>query len=839
MADDHPRVRAFHDPLPVDDVLPDLVAALRDGGMAVLQAPPGAGKTTHVPLALLPEFEGRIVVLEPRRLAARAAARRMAQLHGDDVGRTVGYTTRDERVVSPATRIEVVTEGILVRRLQRDPSLPGVATVVFDEFHERSLEADLGLGLTLEVRAALRDDLWVLVMSATIEGARVADLLDGAPVVRSEGRRHPVETIHVDRSLSDPLEPAVADVVVRALAETAGDVLVFLPGAREIRRTARELEGRLSGSVDVTPLYGALPPGEQDRALEPAPAGRRKVVLATDIAETSLTIEGVRSVVDAGLARQPRFDPRTGMSRLETVRVSRASADQRRGRAGRVAPGTAYRLWPEREHAGLDAFASPAIATADLAGFALELAAWGEPDPSRLRLLDPPPARTYRQAQELLQRLGAVDEAGRITDHGQALADLPLHPRLAHLVVRAVELGAGRLGVEVAALLSDRDVLRSGWGESVVDLAARVRVLRGEGPPRGAEVRRGALRRARDEARRLSRMLGDPSGGAPERTGEVLALAYPDRIAQARLGARGRFVLSNGRGASIRDEDVLAGEELLVVADVDRGERDARVFLAAAIDEATLRRILGAAITTERVVAWDEERGDVVAEEREQLGAVVLVRRPLEPAPDEAQSALLEGIRQRGLDLLPWNRDLRQLQERLGFLHRVLGDPWPAMDDEALFDELERWLGPFLVGCRRRSDLRDVPLRQALGNRVGWERIGRLDDLAPTHLEVPSGSRVRLRYDGDDAPVLAVKLQEMFGATTTPRVAGGEVPVVIHLLSPAGRPLQVTRDLAGFWERGYPEVRSEMRGRYPKHPWPEDPLTATPTSRTKRRLRGG
>lgn len=829
----------YDDRLPVDDVLPELVGALHERGAAVLQAPPGAGKTTHVPLALLPEVEGRIVVLEPRRLAARAAARRMAYLLGESAGGTVGYTTRDERVVSRRTRIEVVTEGILVRRMQRDPSLDGVDAVLFDEFHERSLEADLGLALALEVRGALREDLWLVVMSATIEGARVADLLDGAPLMESHGRMHPVETVYVDRSLSERLEPAVAEVVLRALDETEGDVLVFLPGAGEIRRTERELGGRGGGQVDVAPLYGALPAAEQDRALDPPASGRRKVVLATDIAETSLTIEGIRTVVDAGLTRAPRFDPRTGMSRLETVRVSRASADQRRGRAGRVAPGVAYRLWAEREHAGLDPFAPPAIAQADLAGFALELAAWGEPDPSRLRLLDQPPEHTYRQSVELLRTLEVVDEAGRITEHGQTLVDLPLHPRLGHLVVRSSELGLGGLGVEIAALLADRDVLRTGRFESVVDLAARVRVLRGEPPPRGAQLRRGALARARKEAGRLRRMVDGGSGGGPERTGEVLALAYPDRVAQRREGTRGRFVLSNGRGASLWEDDVLAGEDLLVVADVDRGEREARIFLAAAIDEAALRRVLGDAIGTSRVVGWDDDRGDVVAEEREHLGAVVLGTRPVEVSPEEARAALLEGVRSRGLRILPWGRELQELRERVQFLHRVLGEPWPAVDDETLLAEVEDWLGPFLAGCRRRADLSRVPLQQALGTRVGWERMRRVDELAPDRLEVPSGSRVRVRYDEGDEPVLAVKLQEMFGATTTPRLAGGAVPVVVHLLSPAGRPLQVTRDLAGFWERGYPEVRAEMRGRYPKHPWPEDPLTAAPTKRTKRGVRGG
>lgn len=827
--------------LPVDDVIEDVEAALSAGRPVVLQAPPGAGKTTRVPLELLDATwlgQGRIVVLEPRRLAARAAARRMSAILGDSVGGTVGVVTRDERQVSDRTRIEVVTEGVLVRRLQRDPGLAGIACVIFDEFHERSLAADLGLALTLEVRT-LRPDLRLLVMSATLDGARVGQLLGpDACIVRSEGRAFPVQVRHRDRSLSDRLEPDVAAAVVDALEGTDGDVLVFLPGAREIRRTAELLRERVDPRVLVAPLFGALPPEEQDRAIDPPPAGTRKVVLATDIAETSLTIEGVRVVVDAGLDRQPRFDPRSGMSRLETVRVSRASAEQRCGRAGRVAPGVCVRLWPEREHAGLDPFTTPEIAQADLAGFVLEVAAWGS-QIDELALLDRPPTAAFAQAQSLLVELDAIDGQGRITPHGRALVGLPLHPRLAHLVVRGVERGVGGLACDVAALLADRDVLITDRGSSVADLAARVRLLRGGRPPRGARVRRGALARARQQARRLRRSVDidpDQRTDDPDRAGEMLALAYPDRVAQARDGTRGSFLLASGRGASLPESDVLAGERWLVVAEVDRGHRDARVYVAAAVDEPVIRDVLGHRIEVQEVVGWDERAGDVLAERREQLGAIVLRRVPLAASEADPVPALLDGIRQLGLEVLPWSRDLRDLQARAQFLHRHLGEPWPAMDDERLLADLEQWLAPFLAGARKRSDLARVPLAEALRGRVGWDRVARMDQLAPTHLQVPSGSHIRLDYhDEGGIPVLPVKLQELFGATTTPRIADGEVPVVIHLLSPAQRPVQVTQDLAGFWERHYADVRAELRGRYPKHPWPEDPTTARATRHTRRR----
>lgn len=838
--------------LPVEEVLDDVVAALDDQRQVVLQAPPGAGKTTRVPLALIDRpwrQRRRVLVLEPRRLAARASARHMADLLGESAGETVGYVTRDDRVVSDDTVVEVITDGILVRRLQRRPDLPDVAAVVFDEFHERSLQADLGLALALEVRE-LRPDLRVAVMSATLEGERIAALLDGAPFVHSEGRRHPVETHHRRMPLADKLEPHVVDAVEEALEAVDGDVLVFLPGAREIGWVQDELESRgiaAAPGVEVAPLYGALPPDRQDRAIDPAPPGVRKIIPSTDIAETSLTIEGVRAVVDSGLTRVPRFDPSTGMSQLVTVRCSRASADQRRGRAGRTAPGVCYRLWTRSEHAGLDPHIIPEISQADLAGFALEAAAWGVTDPDELRLLDAPPPRVWGQAVDLLADLEAVDDDGRITAHGRALVGLPLHPRLAHMVVRATERDRGALACAVAALLSDRDPLHTSREHPCADLAARVRLLadRDAAPPRGARVRGGTLHRARQQARRLRGTAGvDDSRLEPEATGAVLALAYPDRIGRLRASGRGRFLLSNGRGATLPGTDLLAGEEWLAVAAVDRGHREARIHLAAAVDPPALRAAVGHRITGRRVVAWDDDDGDVRAEDQERLGALVLQRRPLD-APDDAETtaALLTGVRSRGLGILPWGPAATSLRHRAAMLRRHLGAEvddqtlagdrlerlsLPDLSDEALLADLEAWLAPFLSGCHRRSDLADVPLADALRSRIGWQQARRVEELAPTHLEVPSGTRVRLDYSGD-TPVLAAHVQQLFGATSTPTIAAGRIPVTVHLLDPARRPVAVTQDLAGFWQRTYPEVRAEKRGRYPRHDWPENPLTAIPT----------
>jgi ATP-dependent helicase HrpB len=829
-------VRAAAADLPVLDVLDEAVEALVQRRRLVLEAPAGAGKTTVVPLALAEDERvgGRVVVLEPRRVAARAAARRMSQLVGDRLGGHVGVTTRDDRRTSSRTRVEVVTEGVLVNRIQRDPTLEGTAVVVLDEFHERSLEADLALAFSLDV-AALRDDLGIVVMSATLEGDRVAALADDAPVVRSDGRLHPVEVEHREHSRADDVEPAVARAVVEALDRHVGDVLVFVPGRREIRRVLGELRGRVGADVRLLPLHGGLPAAEQDAALAPPPPGVRHVVVSTDLAESSLTVPGVRVVVDSGLAREPRFDPASGLSRLVTTRISRDRAAQRSGRAGRTAPGHAVRLWPRREHGGLAATRTPAVAQEDLAGFVLEAARWGVRDPDGLRLLDPPPAPAWAAATALLRSLGAIDGAGAITATGSMLAELPLPPRLAHLVLAAAP-GDRWLACELAALLVDRDVLR---GRGTVDLGARVRVLRGRSAPSGTSVDDGARSRARRDRDRLVRIVGAPRQEgplAPGDAGRLVAAAFPDRVAGRRGGARGRYLLANGRGARVGPEDPLAGEDLLVVADLDAGAVDARVFLAAALEEDDLDVVLGDLVEEVEEVTWDDRAGDVLAERRRVLGAIALRRGPLEDPDDLATTAaLLDGVRARGLELLPWDDTTRSLRERAQFLHGALGAPWPAMDDDALLAELEDWLAPYCAGLHRRDHLRRLPLRDALAQRIGWNRVTDVDRLAPARLPIPSGRTARVRYDPDAGPVLAAKLQEFFGLTTTPTVADGRVPVTVELLTPAGRPAAVTSDLPGFWAGAYHDVRAELRGRYTKHPWPEDPATATPTARTNRR----
>ncbi|WP_225771971.1 ATP-dependent helicase HrpB [Inquilinus sp. Marseille-Q2685] len=808
-------------PLPIDAALPPLRAALAERGRAVLQAPPGAGKTTRVPLALLGEpwlGGGRIIMLEPRRIAARAAAGHMASLLGGTVGGTVGYRIRMDRRIGPDTRIEVVTEGILTRMLQDDPALEGVGAVIFDEFHERSLNADLGLALALET-AELRGDLRLLVMSATLDGGPVARLLGDAPVVTSEGRAYPVETRHVPPRPGEAIEDAVARAVRDALAEETGSLLVFLPGAREIRRVQARLAG-LGDGVIVAPLYGDLPAAAQDQAIRPAPAGTRKVVLATNIAETSLTIEGVRVVIDSGLARAPRFDPRTGMSRLETVTIARAAADQRRGRAGRTGPGVCWRLWAKAGEGAMAPFDPPEILVADLAPLALELALWGG---GGLAWLDPPPAAALAQARELLAELGAIHADGRPTAHGKAMARLPLHPRLAHMVLRAKAEGVGGTAAELAAILEGRRP------SSETDLRASLEALRRDrGDP--------AVARLREAARDIARRFGLGSGGGPEDAGALLALAYPDRVARRRPGGRGSFLLANGRGAALREGDPLAGAEYLAVAETDDAGREARILTAAPLDEATLEAVLGDRIAWVETVSWDAAEQAVAARRQRRLGALVLADAAL-PNPDPASvaAALLEGVRRLGLAALPWRDGAVALRQRVDFARALEGEAWPDWSDAALVETLEEWLGPYLGGMRRRGDLDRLDLAQILAASLGWERQRALDTLAPAAIPIPSGRRAALDYADPAQPVLAVKLQEMFGQAETPRVGGGRVPVAIHLLSPAGRPLQVTRDLAGFWAGSYAEVRRDMRGRYPRHPWPDDPLAAPATARAKPR----
>jgi ATP-dependent helicase HrpB len=866
-------------PLPIDEVLPALRAALSGAGRAVLQAPPGAGKTTRVPLALLDErwlAGGRIVMLEPRRLAARAAAAFMARSRGESVGDTVGYRVRMDSRVGPRTRVEVVTEGVLTRMLLDDAALDGVGLVIFDEFHERSIHADLGLALTLQTREVLRPELRVLVMSATLEATAVAATLGGAPIIASEGRAHPVETRYVERRQGISLEQAVASAVQRAVADERGDVLVFLPGAGEIRRTAAALDARpLGAGVRVVPLHGTLPQPVQDLAISPSPAGWRKVVLSTSIAETSLTIEGVRVVIDAGLERVPRFSPRTGMSGLQTVRVSLASAEQRRGRAGRLGPGVCVRLWAEHANAGLLPRRPPEILGADLAPLALDLAAAGVRDPVELAWLDPPPAAAMGQARELLSSLGALDGEGRITAHGRRMASLALHPRLAHMILVArdgsdrhggLPSGLGALACDVAALLSERDILRGDGGMPDADLRLRVEALRAGGgaPVAGQAVDREAVRRVRAEAEHWRRRLKIPSSrddSDVERCGVVLALAYPERVAQRRAGGD-RLLMRNGRGATLVGSQSLTTQPFLTIAAVDdraggrrsdvdggpgagRVAADGRILLAAPLSRDELEECFGDAIVRETLVEWRAaaagqsggEGGGVVAVEVERLGALVLAERPARSVdPELVTAALLAGIARDGLQVLPWSEESLRVRQRLAFLHR-LDATWPDVSDGALTATLAEWLGPHLREVRKPRDLRAIDLAKILLALPRWDQRAALDMLAPTHIAVPSGSRIPVDYSDPAAPVLAVRIQEVFGLAETPRIARGSVPLTLHLLSPSHRPVQVTRDLAGFWATTYFDVRKDLRGRYPRHAWPDDPMVAPATNRAKPRPR--
>ena len=831
--------------LPIDEVLPALRAALAVGTRAVLQAPPGAGKTTRVPLALLGESwvgDRRIIMLEPRRLAARAAARFMARTLGEAVGETVGYRVRGDSRVGPNTRIEVVTEGVLTRIIQDDPSLDGIAALVFDEFHERSLVADLGLALTLQSAELLRPDLRIVVMSATIDGATVADLLGGAPIITSVGRAFPVETIYVPRRDGVRLEGAMAAMIARALDAHEGDVLAFLPGAAELRRTAALLVDRaLPRGTFVTTLSGAMPLPEQDRAIAPSAPGERKVVLATAVAETSLTIEGVRVVIDSGLSRVPRFSPGSGMARLETVRVSRDAAEQRRGRAGRVAAGTCYRLWNEAEQAQLLTRRTPEILEADLASLALELAAAGITEPGTLYWLDLPPAGTFAQARELLAALGALDSVGRITAHGRRMAGIGLHPRLAHMVLRGSSMGYDLLAVELAALLAERDVLRREAAIDDPDLRTRIEIVRARNGADDPRADRGRVFQIREESRRLQRELGmrdrenrkNNDTDDIEMTGTLVALAYPDRVALSRDQSRGRFILRNGRGARVSDASALADCEALAIADTDGAPTESRVYLGAPIDRAIIAELFPEQIIREDRVAFDDTTGRVKAVTRQRLGALVLDERAQHrPDPAAVASAFADAIRREGIAALPWNDGAQSIRHRLAFA-AALDAEWPSVSDITLLAELDQWLAPHFAGMTKRSDLTRIHLGDALLARLTWQQRAALDALAPTHIVVPSGSRIAVDYSDPAAPVLAVRLQEMFGAQTTPTVGGGRVPVTLHLLSPAHRPVQVTRDLAGFWRSSYFDVRKDLRGRYPRHPWPDDPLSAPPTKRVK------
>ncbi|MFF8658768.1 ATP-dependent helicase HrpB [Streptomyces huasconensis] len=829
--------------LPVRDALPGLCAALEGPGSAVLCAPPGTGKTTLVPLALAGLIEApgaftgvrRVVVAEPRRIAARAAARRMAWLLGEKVGESVGYTVRGERVVGPRARVEVVTTGVLLQRLQRDQELAGVDVVVIDECHERHLDADTVAAFLVDVRAALRPELRLVAASATTDAQGWARVLGGAPVVEAHGTAHPVEVVWAPpaRPVRPPhgmrVDPAllthVASVVRRALAERDGDVLCFLPGVGEIARVAGQLGGL--GDVEVLQVHGRAPADVQDAVLAGSPG--RRVVLATSVAESSLTVPGVRVVVDSGLAREPRVDHARGLSALATVRASQAAGRQRAGRAGREAPGAVYRCWAEAEDARLPRFPAPEIKVADLAAFALQTACWGDPDASGLALLDPPPGGAMAAAREVLAAVGAVDTAGRVTERGTRMARVGLHPRLARALLDAAPLVGTRRAAEVVALLSEEPPRE--YGD---DLAAAWRSAR-----RGQD---GYAARWRTEARRLTSagvqdQAAAPGSGGEERVaGVVAALAFPERVARAVGG--GTYLMANGTRAELRPGSALTGAEWIAVAVADRpvGAGHARVLLGAQIDEDAARRAAAPLRSERDEVAWSG--GDLVARHVERLGAVELAVRPLkDPDPSLVREALLAGLREEGTGLLKWSRGARELRERLAFLRRHLGAPWPDVSESALHARVDEWLEPELSKARRRADLGRIDAGQALGRLLPWAtgEAVRLDELAPERLEVPSGSRIRIDYSDPGQPVLAVKLQEMFGLAKTPRIAAGKVPVVVHLLSPAGRPAAVTADLASFWREGYRAVRAELRGRYPKHPWPQDPASAEPTRFTKAR----
>jgi ATP-dependent helicase HrpB len=858
--------------LPIEPLVTPLRETLRTHTRVVLQAPPGAGKTTRVPLALLDEpwlAGGRILMLEPRRLATRGAARRMATLLGERVGETVGYRMRMDTQVGPHTRVEVVTEGILTRRLHADPALDGVGLLIFDEFHERNLNSDLGLALALQSQTLVREDLRILAMSATLDGAAVAALFGGAPVLTSEGRSYPVDVRYVGRRPEVKMESAVISAIRDTIGRDDGDVLVFLPGAGEIRRVAELLNdgtaARLPAHVRVTPLYGNLPQQAQDAAIAPSRPGQRKIVLSTSIAETSLTIEGVRVVIDSGVMRVPRFSARSGMTRLETVRVSRASADQRCGRAGRLGPGVCYRLWAEQEQHHLVPHRTPEILEADLAPLALELAVAGITDPGELAWLDAPPVSAYVQGRALLRSLGALDVDGRITAHGRQMAELAMHPRLSHMVLEGERLGHGVTACYLAALLNERDVLYADSGSADADVRLRLeavaQVAGGTGHPQampetsmqelrefhGFRVDRQACRRIVAEGRQWWRQLqrvraaSSVTGGSldagidPTVCGVLLAFAYPDRIAQRRPGTAGRFVLRTGQGAALATVQPLSTAPYLAVADLDGKLPESKIFLAAALDLDEIETQFGAEIDRHTIVTWDDDAGAVRASLQERLGVLVLQSAPMrEPDPGLVTTVFLDGIRRRGASALPWTDAARRTQARLCFMHTHHPE-WPDVSDDVLMATLETWLAPHVYGLTRVDDLRRLDVAGLLLGLLTWEQRASLDERAPTHYVVPSGSRIAIDYDTPEMPVLAVRLQEMFGLQETPSIDRGTLTLTLHLLSPAHRPVQVTRDLAGFWRTSYFDVKKDLKGRYPKHPWPDDPLQATPTRRAKPR----
>jgi ATP-dependent helicase HrpB len=878
--------RSFDTPLPIDAVLDELARTLAGHNAAILVAPPGAGKTTRVPLALLDEpwaNNKKIIVLEPRRIAARASAERMARTIGERVGETVGYRVRFGSKVSRATRIEVVTEGIFSRQILDDPELSDVAAVLFDEFHERSLDADLGLALARDAQTGLREDLRILVMSATLDGARVATLLGDAPVIASEGRAFPVETRHLGRKADAPLERQMADAIAMALRADPGSVLAFLPGAAEIRRTQNFLGERIhDASIEIVPLFGALDAAVQDRAIAPAPKGRRKVVLATSIAETSLTIEGVRIVVDSGVARVPRYEPDIGLTRLETVRASRAAVDQRRGRAGRTEPGVCYRLWDEPQTASLAAYTQPEILSADLSSLVLDLAQWGVSDPTRLAFLDSPPAPALKEARSLLRELGALDADGRITAEGKSLRALALPPRLARMIVDSHRLGAGAEAAEIAAVLTER-----GLGGDSVDLDSRLDQFRRDRSPRASSARalaqRWASQVAAGEAATSqfasatgasspSPLAGEgrgggsttavrvrgtptpdpsPQGGGERRefpqgkrelpsqedipsAGVMLAFAFPDRVARNR--GNGSFVLANGRGAALDQASALARAPYIAVAELTGAAASGRILLAAPITQAEIEQHFADQIETADEISFDRGALALRARRKKTLHAITLSEAPLALQPSaETARVLADGLIASGLDKLPWSNPLKQWRDRVMFLRAAEGEPWPDLSDDALAAQREKWLVPALYDKTLSKEFSPGELSDALMTLLPWELRARLEREAPTHFEAPTGTMLAIDYEAEQGPTIAVRLQELFGLNTHPSIAKGMIPLVLELLSPAHRPVQVTRDLPGFWRGSYAAVRSDLRGRYPRHPWPEDPASAMPTRRVKPR----
>lgn len=820
--------RKFDTPLPIDAVLDDLSRTLEAHNAAVLVAPPGAGKTTRVPLALLDAPWARakkIIVLEPRRIAARASADRMAKSLGERAGETVGYRVRFGSKISRATRIEVVTEGIFTRQILEDPELSGVAAVLFDEFHERSLDADMGLALARDVQLGLREDLRILVMSATLDGARVAKLLGDAPVVESEGRAFPVETRYLGRKADAPIERQMADAIAWALRADSGSVLAFLPGAAEIRRTQNFLGERVQdASIEIVPLFGALDAAVQDRAIAPAPKGTRKVVLATSIAETSLTIEGVRIVVDSGLARVPRYEPDIGLTRLETVRAARAAVDQRRGRAGRTEAGVCYRLWDEPQTASLALYTQPEILSADLSSLVLDLAQWGVADPAALSFLDPPPQPAWKEAKSLLSELNALDGDGRITVEGKSLRALALPPRLARMIVDSHRAGAGEEAAEIAAILTER-----GLGGDSADLEHRREQFRRDRSPRAVSARELARRWAAQVA--ASEKAGQQEALS---TGLMLAYAFPDRVARNR--GNGSFVLANGRGAAVEQTSSLARAPYIAVGEMTGTAASGRILLAAQITEDDIERHFAEHIDSVDEISFDRGAMALRARRKRVLHAITLSEMTLAVSPSEETARIFaDGLIAAGLDRLPWSKAAKQWRDRVMFLRKAEGEGWPDLSDDGLIARREDWLVPALYDKIALKDISAGDLSDALMAQLPWEMHARLEREAPTHFEAPTGSVLAIDYEAEQGPTIAVRLQELFGLNTHPSIAAGKVPLVLELLSPAQRPVQVTRDLPGFWRGSYAAVRSDLRGRYPRHPWPEDPASAIPTRRVKPR----